>query len=874
MPHPFGPFVFTALTISVFLPAAAMAADTATPGAIFIAVDPAGSDDARGDVATGAVRSLVRAQALAREYLATMAAGLAKRAAVRVQLAPGNYVLGTPLEFTSDDGGTADAPVIYEAQQAGTAVISGGVELTRRMVAKGGGPVVFAVPSDDAVERGGGQLFVNGRRATLARQPDSEQTWFVQAAAPQAGEPAGRQGAEAFKAASADFAWLRRLSEADRKRAIVHVYHAWTTSQHRIAALPAADDTLLITPRAKWPFLSQGGASQRYFVENVEAALDAGGEWLRERDDVRYIPRGDDRIASLKAVLPQQDRLVVIQGERDRPVQHLRLKGLAFAHARHLTPPGGFVEDQAATTIGAAIEVNHARHFVLEDCRISATGGWGVWLRASVRNSAVRRCTLTDLGAGGIKVGLEKQAPGDASATGDNEIFANRIDHTGLVFPGAPALWIGQSWDNRITRNTIHDTTYTGISAGWSWGYAEPTSGRNVISGNLLYNIGRRSLADLGGIYTLGRSPGTVVSKNIIRAVRGYSDYGAGAWGIYADEGSSDMIVEGNVVIGTDSGGFRLHYGKNIRVKGNLFAQADDEEVHVARADAGTNLLVEENVLAPATAASGPEAASRSAGVRWRGNSTRRRAESPRASAQPVDIQARGPEAGIVAGALAAWWGADDAAVAAGKALPVVVESPTAAIAPAVKLELPIAGTPIGKQPAGLTYEPRKQSGAIRVEADADAPGGKCLALNDSDSFEKRYEPFAFATLTYGEGTTVAEFSVKASATAVLVHEWRDSRKPYQTGPSLRIAANGVTVNGQVIAPFKADTWATYRITASPANWTLEILDSAGKPAVHKAGLAFKDAGWRQLRWLGFIADGAVTGRACLARVTALHRGP
>lgn len=870
MPSHFGPLVFTALSASAFLSAAATAADS--PAAIVITVDPAGSDSARGDAGTGAVRSLARAQALAREHLAAMTAGRAKRTAIRVQLAPGDYILGSPLRFTPADGGTADAPVSYEARQPGTALISGGLALTRRTIVKAGSTAVFDVPADTAAELGGGQLFVNGRRATLARQPNARETWFVKAAAKQPGEPANREGTEAFKTAPADLAWLRRLSDTERKRAVVQIYHAWTTSQHRIAASPASDGVLRVTPRAKWPFLSQGGGSQRFFVENVKAALDAGGEWLRDGGEVRYITRGEDGGATLKAVLPQLDRLVIIQGERDRPVQHLRLDGLAFAHARHLTPPGGFVEDQAATAIGAAIEVNHARRIVFENCRVSATGGWAVWLRDSVRDSAVRQCTLTDLGAGGIKVGLEKQAPDDSSATGDNDITANRIDHTGLVFPGAPALWIGQSWDNRVTRNTIHDTTYTGISAGWSWGYAEPTSGRNVISGNLLYNIGRRQLADLGGIYTLGRSPGTVISKNIIRAVRGYPDYGAGAWGIYADEGSSDMVVEGNAVIGTDSGGFRLHYGRNNRVKGNLFAQANNEEIQVARADAGTNLDIEENVLAPAGAASGPEAASHSAEVRWKGNSTRRRADTPRATSRPVDIQAHGPEAGIVAGALAAWSGAG--ASAAAKSLPAVVESPTADIAPAAAMELEIAGADIGAQPPGLTYEPRQQATATRVEADAGATGGKCLAFNDGESFDKRYEPFAFATLTYGEGTTVAEFALKTGPTAVFVHEWRDNRKPYQTGPSLRIAANGVTVNGQVIAPVKADTWARYRVTASGSGWTLEIMDSAGKPVVRKAGLAFKDPGWRQLRWLGFIADGAEAGRACLADVSARHRGP
>src|SRR5262249_54928008 len=130
------------------------------------------------------------------------------------------------------------------------------------------------------------------------------------------------------------------------------------------------------------------------------------------------------------------------------------------------------------------------------------------------------------------------------------------------VMPGAAAIWVGQTWGNTVTRNLVANTTYTGISVGWQWGYGPATSGDNQVTDNLLFNIGQGVLSDLGGIYTVGISPGTVVSGNVVREVRGYTAYGSGAWGLYNDYGSSQITLDANVVVGTDSGGYLLRQGR------------------------------------------------------------------------------------------------------------------------------------------------------------------------------------------------------------------------------------------------------------------------------------------------------------------------
>jgi len=595
-----------------------------------------------------------------------------------------------------------------------------------------------------------------------------------------------------------------------------------------------------------------------------------------------YRPTSAERSQSLIFEVPQLTTLLEVRGDlsNNRWAEHIRFEGLAFRHAGYSLPSSGLIDPQAAVAVPAAVMVNSARHIALRDCEVSRVGGYAIWLRERVRNSLVQGCQVYDTGAGGVRVGLPNQNLSESNATALNTIRGNRVHATGHQFPGAVGVWLGQTSSNIVEDNLIGDTTYTGISVGWTWGYATSTANNNVIRRNYLYDLMQGSLSDGGGIYTLGRSPGTVIQGNVIRGVRAYNFYGSGGWGIYNDEGSSNLLVDSNIVVNTDHGGYMLHYGADNTVSNNAFFGGKAAEIQVGRVETSLQATLENNRLFPAAASFvSYKAGTGMPALSFRGNKVSNQlvalTSMPAACGsgcvlsegmtmvvgerfEVPKIYEAGSQVQLPAQVAQDWRSVGVTAT----------ESASAIWGKDSGYEFDASQSALGSRPMGFQMVPAERPDLIAVTQNNQ--GERCLAIKDEAALNNRWEPFGYVDTDYTAGTTAVSFTFKADATTELMHEWRDTAvSPQQTGPAVTLSGSrGIVVRGQVVAPLPVGEWVTVVITANQglsSRWNMRVTYANGS-SFQLSDQAPFTAGWQRTRAVYFISNANTSSTSCIGR--------
>jgi hypothetical protein len=361
-----------------------------------------------------------------------------------------------------------------------------------------------------------------------------------------------------------------------------------------------------------------------YYLDNVYEALRAPGQWYLDRQagTLTYIPLEGEHPETAEVLAPRTLQLLVLAGDPDQRqfVEFLRFRDLVFEHTdwRHPDPSDGaeFIrvsgEDaafesrrhyrgrdasasQAASDVPGVILLEAARYCTFEGCTVRNGGWYGFQIADACRGIGIRHCTITGMGAGGVKVGGASDQDPPHRRTGDHAITDNEIHHCGLVFHSAVGVLAMNTYNTEIAHNHIHHLYYSGISCGWVWGYRENVSRDNRIVKNHIHHLGQGLLSDMGGIYTLGVQPGTVLRGNLIHDIE-KAHYGG--WCIYLDEGSSHILVEGNVCYRTNDTVFNQHYGRENLVRNNIFAFGGDALLSQGRMEpVHCSLRFERNLL-------------------------------------------------------------------------------------------------------------------------------------------------------------------------------------------------------------------------------------------------------------------------------------
>ncbi len=564
-------------------------------------VSPRGSDDHAGSL-NQPFRTLERARdaarALHREGKPTVP--------VTIYLREGTYTLAAPLTLLPEDGGSAACPAAYRAYRNEHPILSGGRLVIGWKESQHEGRRIWSVslPEVRSGQSFFHQLWVDGTRRTMARHPNTGYLKVV--AVPGVTEKtAWMDGSTSFQFSPEDLPASWTFTDAE-----VVVMNRWIESRLPVASIDSGARLLRFTKRA--PFTLEVG--DYYYIENSPQALDTPGEWYLDRPAgvLWYMPTASEKIGRTNVVVPVLQQILLLNGEPEsgRFVEHLTFEGITFSHSEWYLPDtlnaslhggvadGGF--PQAAYGLPGAVSCKGARAVTFDRCEVSHVGSYAFELSRGCQGNRLLRSRLVDLGGGGVKIGEPAMRTVPAEQTRRNDVMHCEIADGGLLFHSAVGIWIAQSADNRIIHNRIHDLYYSGLSVGWTWGYGPSLAKGNIIERNDVHHIGVRSngdgpiLSDMGGIYTLGTQPGTVIRKNIfhdIAAVR------YGGWGIYFDEGSTDILAEDNLVYRTTHGGFHQHYGNNNIVRNNTFAFGRDQQLQRTRAEEHLSFTFEHNIV-------------------------------------------------------------------------------------------------------------------------------------------------------------------------------------------------------------------------------------------------------------------------------------
>ena len=849
----------------------------------------------------------------ARDATRAMGKSGAVKGPVTVRVRGGVYRVEKAVEFTPEDSGTEQAPITYAACAGERPVISGGRPITGWQ--KGDGALwQTTVPGVKEGRWYFHQLFVNGERRTRARTPNVGYLYTEGIIAPFKHS----HWSEPKMKAKRGF----RFREGDIKRwknfddAIIVIYHSWTTSIHHIAELDPQERIVMLAPPSVWPIGYWWEYNTRYQVENIFEALDQPGEWYLDRTSgVLYywpmpgeprsnegrtarVPRGastlerGEDMAKAEVMAPVvRQTLVAFKGvpTEKKLVEYLRFQGLSFQYTDCYIAADMGLDQQGATEQKPMIAAEGLRNSVFENCEIAHAGENALRLGGGCADIVIRRCHIHDLGGSAVFI------------EGERNVVDNCFIHDGShIFRGSQGVWIGRSSYNQVTHNEICDFHHLGISVGHSWGYAPSSANHNIIAFNHVHHICNGLFSDGGGIYTLGISPGTILSNNIVHDVVPTPLMPVGGTGIYHDEGSSGILVENNIVYNVGAGAYNQHYGQENEARNNIFAFGGHDPITCCRPEEHLSFTFEGNiVLSSAGQATSDHYSPLKCKTEFRRNlywdtsgkeplfsgvsfaewqRTGRDRDSRIADPQFYDAKNYDFRLKPMSPALAmgfkpiatdqvGLYGDPEWVAAPSKVkrepIPNLPEPPPPP--PARPFVEDFETTAVGQPSEWFSCSPTDRPGLIQVTEETACGGKRCLKFTKVEGLKHPWEPHIYySSKRYGSGVVRFTCDLKNSAERpaecyIGLRDWSAPGGQYREGPSLLLKADGTLNAGEkAVTKLPPGQWVHIEIEfdhAGPKTYRLAVTVAGEKAQVFDK-LPFVNPEFVQLTWFGFSSCG------------------
>lgn len=512
---------------------------------------------------------------------------------IRIVIKGGVYYLSESIVLRPEDAGTATSPTLVEAAPGEQPIFSGGT------IVQGWKKLAANIPGVSVQAKG--KLWVADVPLVGDRLFNFRQLWINNTKAVRAKSVNGTQMQRIIGwNKKEESCWIPtpKFSNIQNAKGVEFFIHQWwAIASLRVKKMELHGDSTKLffhQPESKiqsehpWPapWISKETGNSAFYLTNAMQFLDEAGEWYLDvqQRKLYYWPRPQENLSTSTVVAPVLETLLKLEGNADRPVQHISFRGISFQHTGWLRPseqghvphqnglymteayrlkPAGTADKKGLDNqawIGrpaAAVEINGADHISISQCRFEHLASTGLDFHKAVHRNTIAGNLFRDIGGNGMLVGVYSDEateihlpynPADEREVADGMIIANNfVTNVTNEDWSCVGIGVGYARNTKVEHNEVEQVSYSGITMGWGWTPTANAMKNNRIAGNYIHHYGLRNY-DCAGIYTLSPQPNSVIEENAIDSIykAPYAHLPSHWFYLYTDEGSSYFTVQNN----------------------------------------------------------------------------------------------------------------------------------------------------------------------------------------------------------------------------------------------------------------------------------------------------------------------------------------